>query len=392
MDAGRRVALKKEQAGAKNFKAAGEAKRGQRSAQEVPSPSNAERAGAWTIGEVHHKLRLDRALKVLLGGASEKFIDRALRAGCVSHNGRVVRVDQGDKIYVKDGDKVTLRRLAPSAIHELPDAEWRVRLLFEDEHLMVIDKPSGLSSAPTPSEPYNAVSALEEFIARRDGKPTTLRNVHRLDKETSGVLIMAKSAAVAAALGAQFKGNQVQKTYWAVLEGLLEGPDSGLWSDRHDVDSNNHAFILPADAEEGKTAKTRFEVIERIAQATVVELRPTTGRMHQLRAQSAFRRAPVAGDNRYGEPGVQSGPVKAPRLSLHCCALAFAHPVEAGRVLELRAGVPTELAGYLEDLRAAEAGPARRKALPPHEEVLQRAIRAAEAARVAAAAAWVAPP
>lgn len=80
-----------------------------------------------------------------------------------------------------------------------------------------------------------------------------------------------------------------------MLEGKLEGADSGLWSDRHDVDSNGHAFILPADAPEGKTAKTKFQVLERLPEGTVVELRPTTGRMHQLRAQSRFRRAPVAG-------------------------------------------------------------------------------------------------
>lgn len=80
-----------------------------------------------------------------------------------------------------------------------------------------------------------------------------------------------------------------------MLEGKLEGPDSGLWSDRHDMDSNGHAFILPADAADGKTAKTKFQVLERLQEGTVVELRPTTGRMHQLRAQSSFRRAPVAG-------------------------------------------------------------------------------------------------
>lgn len=71
---------------------------------------------------------------------------RALRAGCVTHNGRVVRVNQGKEIYLKQGDLVKLRKLAPSSLHELPDAEWRTRLIYEDAHIMVIDKPSGASS------------------------------------------------------------------------------------------------------------------------------------------------------------------------------------------------------------------------------------------------------
>lgn len=319
---------------------------------------------------------------------------RALRGGCISYNGRAVRVDQGKNVYVKTGDKLVLRKLAPATVHELPDGEWRSRLLFEDEHLIVVDKPNGapvpwtrpaslpsgfaavrpaascicmcgaslLPAAqglrphprrPSPTTPCQRLrtSSHAEMGSRRRARrcpdplaesrqasravsdrldaegsrslplpPRSLRNVHRLDKETSGVLIMSKSAPVAAAIGAQFKANGVKKSYWAVLDGTLEGPESGLWSDRHDIDSSNHAFILPADSDEGKTAKTRFEVLEKLAAATVVELRPSTGRMHQLRAQAAFRRAPVAGalDVTADDPCSYTGPPEQTKTRVLC--------------------------------------------------------------------------
>lgn len=303
------------------------------------------------MGEVHARLRLDRFLKVIVGGASEKFVDRAIRAGCVSYNGRVVRNDQAKAFYVKTGGTLDLKPLPATMTVDLEYEEWTSRILFEDDCLIAINKPAGLASAPAPAERTHAVSALEDYMYERDRDGTILRNVHRLDKDTSGVLLLAKSAAVATQLGALFKSNSVSKMYWALLSGKLEGPEEGLWSDRLDLGTDGKSHILPPGSEEGKTAKTRFSVEEVLGgAATVVHLRPSTGRMHQLRAQSASRGAPIAGDDRYGRTE-RSKALAPPRLCLHCAVLEFSHPLEKERVLKLEAPLPAELAAHLAAVR-----------------------------------------
>ena len=181
--------------------------------------------------------------------------------------------------------------------------------------------------------------------------------MHRLDKDTSGVLILAKTAAAAAQLATAFRGSAVRKQYFALLTGHLEGPQEGLWSDIIQLGSDGRSHILPAGSSVagGKTAKARFTVVECFAAAgaTAVRLLPTTGRLHQLRAQAAARGAPISGDDRYGNrDNARPTSPAVPRLCLHCESLELPHPALPDELLQLRAALPDDILIYADWLRA----------------------------------------
>ena len=290
-----------------------------------------------------------------------------MRAGALTLNGERV---PSLHFYVKRGDVVALAPVAaaPDSAAQLAAAaqiNWRSRILFEDAVLLVIDKPAGFASAPAKAEPVSALSCMEKALRARDGAaaPKELYPLHRLDKPTSGVLMLAKEARICAPVSRALRMRGVTKQYWAGLEGHLPGPDSGLWSDRMELGGSGKSFLLPADAPEGegKTAKAGFTVIERIGKvATVVRLTPTTGRMHQLRVQTSARGAPVMGDDRYGS-APPAGRAPPPRLFLHCERMVIRHP-DTDAELEFTAPLPEELAVYLlrlrKSARTSDAAPA----------------------------------
>jgi RluA family pseudouridine synthase len=344
-----------------------------------PEGEAAPREGQWTVDEESHRLRVDRYLRAVLGGASQKSLDRcvkrrsrrtpnrladayatrsAVRAGALTLNGERV---PSLSFYVKRGDVVALAPLAavPDASALIAAASainWRSRILYEDAVLLVIDKPAGFASAPAKAEPVSALSCMESTLRARDGAaaPKELYPLHRLDKPTSGVLMLAKDSRICAPVSRALRMRGVSKQYWALLSGSLPGPDSGSWSDRMELGGSGKSFLLPADAPEGegKTAKAGFAVVERLGSVgTVVRLTPTTGRMHQLRVQTSARGAAIVGDDRYGvAPPANRAP--PPRLFLHCERMAMRHP-DTDAELEFTAPLPEELAVYLLRLRKA---------------------------------------
>jgi RluA family pseudouridine synthase len=296
----------------------------------------------------------------------------AMRAGALTLNGkRLLSFD----FFVKRADAVALAALpgagADAAAALVASTDWRARVLFEDAHLLVIDKPSGVASAPARAEPSHAIGACEAMLRARDGPgaPPELFPLHRLDKDTSGVLMMAKDARICAPVSRAFRTRGVAKTYWALLGGALPaGEESGQWSDALELGNDGKAHVLPAgavDAEgepRGKSAKTRFSVTERLGRfATLVSLAPLTGRMHQLRAQAAARGAAVMGDDRYGMASASAANAKGapPRLCLHCARMEMEHPAAPGTQLRFEAPLPEALAVYAQRVRkAARAGEA----------------------------------
>lgn len=247
----------------------------------LPPPRLKE--GQWTVAQAQHRLRLDRYLRFALDGASEKSLDRASRAGCIKVNGVVLRLNT--EHYVKAGDVVTLAA-TPAALAAVAAkavaTDWRPRILFEDDVLLVVDKPAGVASVPSRGVAANAVTSLEAFLLRRDAPapPTTLFPLHRLDQETSGVLMLAKTARVCAPVSRLFRTRGgVEKAYIALLSGSLASPDDeGVWSDLLEVSTDGRARIFDAASAAAhpaaKTAKTAFTVLERGEKFTRIELRP----------------------------------------------------------------------------------------------------------------------
>src|SRR5436309_4677593 len=175
-------------------------------------------------------------------------------------------------------------------------------VLFEDNHCLAVNKPAGLPSQGDESGDESLVDVVTRYLKERYGKPGNVYVglLHRLDRPTSGVVLLAKTSKAAGRLSAQFRAGSIAKMYWAIVEGApLE--DEGEWIDRLGKDRRlNRARLLPGGDPEGKEARVSFRVIERRADSTKLELRPRTGRSHQLRVQLARRGLPILGDAKYG--------------------------------------------------------------------------------------------
>jgi len=232
-----------------------------------------------------------------------------------------------------------------------------VRILSEDGHLVVAVKPAGLPTANAP----RGTESLFTILKRRLGPGAFLGVVSRLDAPVSGVVVLAKTPRAAASLAAAFRERTVAKFYAAIVTGRFPAA-LGEWVDwddaisrpREDVRSHlrpAHADPGPADESDddadarAQPAHTRCRVIRRAGEVSLVELEPSTGRRHQLRAQLAARGCPIVGDRRYGS----RLPCRSGGIALHAERLAFAHPV-TGATVEFTAPCRDRWAGVFPSL------------------------------------------
>ncbi len=192
-------------------------------------------------------------------------------------------------------------------------------ILYEDERLIVCNKPSGLLTVPG-KDPSLADCLEARVQARALDRPAT-KVVHRLDKDTSGIILLAYDKAALGALGSQFEHRRVEKYYVARVAGDVAG-DSGLIDLPLATDWENKPRQR-VDHEAGRASQTRWEVLAREAGATRMKLIPLTGRTHQLRVHMLALGHPILGDSFYAPPDVVAA---ADRLQLHAEMLAFAHP------------------------------------------------------------------
>lgn len=206
-----------------------------------------------------------------------------------------------------------------------PPPPEALKTVFEDDVIIVADKPSGLLSVPGIG-PEKAVCA-NSLLSERHG---TVLTVHRLDMDTSGLIIFARTKAAQRALSKQFEARQVEKTYQALIQGRPE-TESGI-VDRAIARFSHQRPLRHLDPE-GQTAITHWHVLDRLDHATRVSLSPKTGRSHQLRLHMASLGHPILGDVFYGDPNSHD------RLCLHASSLRFNHPV-SDEVLSLDAQTP----------------------------------------------------
>lgn len=251
--------------------------------------------------------RLDRALAALVPDLSRTRARRLIDAGSVFVDGRRCRV-AGRTVH--GGTRVWVRDDAPPA----SASAATLRVLYEDAHLIAIDKPAGMPSTPTrQAAAGTALEELRQHMRRSAEVRIELHPVHRLDTLTSGVLLFAKDASTAAHAGEQFATGAVTKNYVAIVRGAPAARAGTILAPlRREA---GRAVV----GEDGKPAQTDWCVIGFAGPGTVLRVTPHTGRMHQIRAHLAHVGHPILGDVKYGGP-------PAERLLLHAARIALTHP------------------------------------------------------------------
>jgi tRNA pseudouridine32 synthase/23S rRNA pseudouridine746 synthase len=224
-------------------------------------------------------------------------------------------------------------------------------VIHRDDDLLAVNKPPGLSSQGGRIDVNTLDELLGAFAKPSGSRP---RLVHRLDRDTSGVLLAARSQLAAAYMGRAMMGRRVRKTYLAIVAPGPPDPREGSIEAallREDIGRESRVRV--SQNPEAKVAVTRYRTLAANDAAALVELRPMTGRMHQLRVHMAHIGRPIAGDARYGGALVLAGEA-APRLMLHARALVFPHPSD-GRETRIEAPVPEDFPRLLAALGLAEA-------------------------------------
>ena len=275
--------------------------------------------------------------------ASWETVRRWIRAGKVTIGGAretdpVRRLHTGDAIEVDP----TARKVAP------PPA---IRIVYEDGDVVVVDKPSGVSSVPYEERETGTAMDLVRATWKAAGKRASsqpLMIVHRIDKETSGLLVYAKNKSAERALAAQFRAHSVERTYLCVAHGKVDSRriESQLVRDRGD------GLRGSSRGEGGKRAITHVEVIERRKTVTVCRVRLETGKTHQIRIHLAESGHPLVGEKVYIRDYLRRGgePLASPRLLLHAATLGFVHP-RTGEKVQFESERPPDFRAALDGLR-----------------------------------------
>jgi RluA family pseudouridine synthase len=219
-------------------------------------------------------------------------------------------------------------------------------ILYEDRYILVVDKPSGLLTVGTEREKARtAYFALTEYVRKGDARSRNrIFIVHRLDRETSGVLVFAKTAEAKVCL--QGRWDETRKRYLAVVHGKCEKRSETITT--YLAENSAHGVYSTADTKKGKLSQTAYAVLKETKDLTLLEVELLTGRKHQIRVHLADRGHPVVGDKRYGRANTAHR-----RLALHARSLSFRHPF-SGEDLTFEAKAPAyfkELVGSFEHIR-----------------------------------------
>lgn len=299
------------------------------------------------VGEESAGQRLDNFLMRKLKGVPKTHVYRIIRSGEVRINkGRAAadsRIAEGDVVRVPP-----VRVAAEPAALDRPAPPREFPLLFEDEHLLAIDKPAGTAVHGGSGVSFGVIEQL------RQARPTArmLELVHRLDRETSGILLVAKKRSALVKLQDQFRDRETGKTYLALV--------TGDWPERKKVidlplhkylqaDGERRVKVVDKDDPNGMRAITLVKVARKLAGFTLLEVTIKTGRTHQIRVHLAAQGHPIAGDDKYGDFELNKALHKKglKRMFLHAWRLQFTHPASGERV-ELLAPLPPELAKFVD--------------------------------------------
>jgi 23S rRNA pseudouridine1911/1915/1917 synthase len=295
---------------------------------------------SFTAGTNDARQRLDKFLAGRLESLSRSRIQTLIKEGAVTVNGRIVKASQ----EVETGDTIA-GGIPPDKPAEAQPQDLPLTVLFEDEHLAVLDKSSGMVVHPAHG---NEDGTLVNALLHRYGAMSSIGGVarpgivHRLDKETSGCLVVARNDVAHHSLTEQFAGRSVEKIYLAVVQGI-PSPRLGTVSTHIGRDPHNRLrmAVLPPPA--GKTAVTDYEVLHVTGADALVQCTLHTGRTHQIRVHMKHLGHPLLGDETYARIARQTA---SARLMLHAWRLGFTHPA-TGEHMVFKAPLPPEFRPWL---------------------------------------------
>jgi 23S rRNA pseudouridine955/2504/2580 synthase len=291
--------------------------------------------------------RVDNMLLKTLKGVPRQHIYRLVRTGQVRVNS--TRVDPTYRVQAGDRIRIPPVRAAQRATAEAADpsrARFRARVVYEDEHLLAIDKPAGIA--------VHGGSGISRGIIEemRLARPQLrfLELVHRLDRDTSGILLLAKKRSALVALHAAIREGTVSKRYTVLVHGRFG-------AGRREVDASLEKYLLPGGerrvkvASGGLASRTVFTLLRHVGDYSLLQAQLLTGRTHQIRVHAAHIGHPIAGDDKYGDFAANKALARQglKRMFLHAACIAFEHPA-TGQRLELEAALPPELDAFLQHL------------------------------------------
>jgi 23S rRNA pseudouridine1911/1915/1917 synthase len=292
--------------------------------------------------------RADRAVADLTG-LSRAYVQKLIAAGNLTTAGRAVKANE----HLPPGTLLRLLVPPPEKLELEADPSIELPVVYEDDDVLVVDKPAGLVVHPAPG---HASGTMVNALLARGGAFGGIAGVerpgivHRLDRDTSGLLMVAKHDAAQHSLMAQLKARRVHKTYLALVFG---SPAASVGRIEAPIGRDPHHRVKMAVVPDGREAITGYRVRERFEGWTLLELDLVTGRTHQIRVHLAAIGHPVAGDPLYATGMARRGPERLGRLFLHSWRLELAAPSD-GQLIRATAPLPVELEAVLERLRTGD--------------------------------------
>jgi 23S rRNA pseudouridine1911/1915/1917 synthase len=303
-----------------------------------------------TIPAEHAGRRLDQSLAELLSEYSRSRLAAWIDAGRVRMNGGTASRRQ--KVWGGEAVTVEPEPLPQESSHQAEAIDLAV--VYEDAHILVIDKPAGLVTHPGAGNwEGTLLNALLHHVPQAAGLPRA-GIVHRLDKDTSGLMVVAKTLEAQTRLVRELQARTVKRIYWAVARGVFEHQEGDVEAriGRHPTQRTRMA-VTDATRPTGKPALTHWTVLEQFARSAWLECRLATGRTHQIRVHLAHIGHPLLGDPVYGGKA-RAGEPAFHRQALHAVRLGLVHPI-SGEDMEWQASPPADFQTLLETLRKADA-------------------------------------
>jgi 23S rRNA pseudouridine955/2504/2580 synthase len=295
--------------------------------------------------------RIDNYLQKLLKGVPKSHIYRILRSGEIRVNSR--RVDPTYRLQPGDRVRIPPVRTAQPGAGKPPPAAFHGAVLLEDEDLLVVDKPSGVAV-----HGGSGISSgvIEQMRAARPGL-RFLELAHRLDRDTSGILVLAKKRSALTDVHAQLREGQVRKHYLALVLGEWKEDKRNVRLPLHKYVTASGERRVAVDEEEGVESHTVFRLQRALNGCSLLDAELKTGRTHQIRVHLAHLGYPIAGDDKYGDFSANKALARAglKRMFLHASRIEFRHPRSGGRV-HLEAPLPEDLAKYLASVGKPHGG------------------------------------